>query len=136
MSAFPKPISVFVISSIGAGNTTFVHRLAVNDAGAVVGWYPGPQPAKEELAQSKETGLLINFGRFTIDGNWEDGNWIYLFGFYAVGDPYETIVRRLRIQRIEAVGLMLLVDSTKPETFRRDKQYLDVLLSAMEVPVT
>jgi signal recognition particle receptor subunit beta len=127
VSAYDDPIGLAVISSVGAGNKALLGALKRWACINVVCDDQDSAPSSQHEPPSKPIVVTMNYCKYAFEQIW-----VELYGFYALGDLPSRRVHAELWTRMS--GCILLLDSTQPHTFRPNKQYLDELLSVMELP--
>jgi small GTP-binding protein len=113
-----EPVKVVVTGPFGVGKTTFIRTISE------ITVLSTEQDISDEstFAEKNETTVAIDFGRITID----DDLVLYLFGTPG----QERFEFMWEVASRGMLGYILLVDSTRPETFVEAARHLDFFQSA------
>ncbi|MFN8106093.1 MAG: ATP/GTP-binding protein [Acidimicrobiia bacterium] len=117
-----QPVKVVIVGPFGAGKTTFIRTIS-----EVTGVSTDREITDASGFGSKtETTVALDYGRITID----DEIVLYLFG--TPGQERFEFMWEVASQGM--LGFILLVDSSRPETFGEARGILDWFRSAADGP--
>lgn len=122
MGASLQPVKVVVAGPFGAGKTTFIRTIS-----EVTGVSTDREITDDTGFGTKaETTVALDYGRITID----DDVVLYLFGTPG----QERFDFMWEVASRGMLGFILLVDSSRPETFREARGILDWFRGAADGP--
>ncbi|MBN2306351.1 MAG: TIR domain-containing protein [Anaerolineae bacterium] len=113
-----KTVKIVITGPFGSGKTEFIRSISEIEVVST----------ESEIPKESKTGptVSMDFGRITVDDNFV----LYLFS--TPGDPRFDFMWEILSEGM--VGFVVIVDSTRPETFRQAKSILNTFRSYDNVP--
>jgi uncharacterized protein len=118
-----QTVKMVITGPYASGKTEFIRSISEID---VVDTSATVTPGTVEALEKKETTVAMDFGRITVD----DDLVLYLFG--TPGQRRFDFMWEILAEGM--LGFVVMVDSTKPETFREAKSILETFRAYAPTP--
>ncbi|HML23402.1 MAG TPA: ATP/GTP-binding protein [Aggregatilinea sp.] len=118
-----QTVKMVVTGPFNAGKTEFIRSISEID---VVTTDEGISPTSAEFGTKETTTVAMDFGRITVD----DDLVLYLFG--TPGQRRFDFMWEILAEGM--LGFVVMVDSSKPETFREAKSILETFRAYAPTP--